>query len=165
MSVKFKGSEVKLYGNQIKVGDEAPSIMLKARDLSTFQVGGKKDKIQIINVVPSLDTPVCSIQAKTFNKNAANLSDVEVNVVSMDLPFAQERFCSTNEIKNLNTLSDFAKKEFGKAYGLLLEDSPLEGLLARAVIVVNKEGKVIYVEICDEITSEPNYDAALAAVK
>ncbi len=165
MSVKFKGNEVKLYGNQIKVGDEAPSIMLKARDLSNVQVGGKKDKIQIINVVPSLDTPVCSIQAKTFNKNAASLSNVEVNVVSMDLPFAQERFCSTNEINNINTLSDFAKKEFGKAYGLLIDDSALEGLLARAVIIVNKEGKVIYVELCDEITNEPNYDAALAAIK
>lgn len=165
MSVKLKGNEVKLFGNQIKVGDQAPAVFLKTRDLSSLQVGGKKDKIQIINVVPSLDTPICSIQTKTFNKSAASLNDVEVNVISMDLPFAQDRFCSTNDIKNLNTLSDFTKKEFGKSYGLLIEDSPLEGLLARAVIVVNKEGKVTYVEICDEITSEPNYDAALAAAK
>ena len=165
MKVKFKGNEVTLSSNQIKVGDNAPVVFLKAKDLSSIQVGGKKDKIQIINVVPSLDTPVCSIQAKTFNKNAAKLSDVEINVVSMDLPFAQDRFCNTNDIKNLNTLSDFTKKEFGKAYGLLIEDSPLEGLLTRAVIVVDKNGKVVYVEICDEITNEPNYDAALNAAK
>ena len=165
MKVKFQGNEVTLANNQIKVGDSAPAVFLKARDLSEIQVGGKKDKIQIINVVPSLDTPVCSLQAKTFNKNAANLNGVEINVIPMDLPFAQDRFCNTNGINNLNTLSDFAKKEFGKAYGLLIEDSPLEGLLTRAVIVVDKNGKVIYVEICDEITNEPNYNAALEAVK
>lgn len=165
MSVKFKGNEVKLFGTQIKVGDQAPEVFLSAKDLSSVQVGGKKDKIQIINVVPSLDTPVCSIQAKTFNKSASILKNVEVNIVSVDLPFAQDRFCSTNDIKNLNTLSDFKNKEFGKKYGLLIENSALEGLLTRAVIIVDTQGKVIYTEICDEITNEPNYNAALEAVK
>lgn len=165
MNVKFKGSPVTLGGKSVNVGDDAPEVCLKAKDLSTFKVGGKKDKIQIINVVPSLDTEVCAIQAKTFNSKASQLPDVEVNVVSMDLPFAQGRFCTTADIKNLNTLSDFKSKEFGRLYGLLINDSPLEGLLARAVIIVNKEGKVIYKEVCDEITNEPNYDAALNAIK
>ncbi|RAX55208.1 lipid hydroperoxide peroxidase [Helicobacter sp. 16-1353] len=165
MNVKFKGTPVTLSGNSVNVGDNAPSVCLKTKDLGTYQVGGKKDKIQIINVVPSLDTPVCALQAKTFNQKAANLPDVEISVVSMDLPFAQDKFCSTQGIKNINTLSDFKDKEFGKQYGLLINDSPLAGLLARAIIIVNKEGKVIYKEVCDEITSEPNYDAALNALK
>lgn len=165
MNVKFKGTPVTLGGDSVNVGDNAPEVWLKAKDLGKLQVGGKKDKVQIISVVPSLDTSVCALQAKTFNEKASQIPDVEVNVVSMDLPFAQDRFCTTQNIKNINTLSDFKSKEFGKKYGLLLNDSPLEGLLARAVIIVNKEGKIIYKEVCEEITNEPNYEAALNAIK
>lgn len=165
MNVKFKGTPVTLGGDSVNVGDNAPEVWLKAKDLGKLQVGGKKNKVQIISVVPSLDTSVCALQAKTFNEKASQIPDVEVNVVSMDLPFAQDRFCATQNIKNINTLSDFKSKEFGKKYGLLLNDSPLEGLLARAVIIVNKEGKIIYKEVCEEITNEPNYEAALNAIK
>lgn len=165
MNVKFKGTPVTLGGDSVNVGDNAPEVWLKAKDLGKLQVGGKKDKVQIISVVPSLDTSVCALQAKTFNEKASQIPDVEVNIVSMDLPFAQDRFCTTQNIKNINTLSDFKSKEFGKKYGLLLNDSPLEGLLARAVIIVNKEGKIIYKEVCEEITNEPNYEAALNAIK
>ncbi len=165
MSVTFRGNPVTLSGKAINVGDNAPEVWLKTSNLGNFQVGGKKDKIQVINIVPSLDTPVCATQTRTFNSKAASMSNVEVSVVSMDLPFAQGRFCTTEGIKNLHTLSDFKSKEFGKSYGLLIEDSPLAGLLARAVIIVDTQGKVIYKEICAEITNEPNYDAAINAIK
>lgn len=165
MSVKFKGSPVKLVGDEIKVGDFAPSVKLKGNDLGYVLVGGKKDKVQVINVVPSLDTPVCQIQTKHFNKEAASLPNVEVFVVSMDLPFAQGRFCSVEGIENVKALSDFKNKEFGNKYGVLIDDSPLSGLLARAVFVIDESGKVIYKEICEEITNEPNYENALKAIK
>lgn len=165
MSVTFKGTPVKLAGNEIKVGDNAPKVALKGNDLGLVEVGGKKDKIQVLNVVPSLDTPVCALQAKTFNQKAASLPNVEVYVISMDLPFAQGRFCSVEGIKNLKALSDFKNKDFGKAYGVLIDSSALEGLLARAIIVIDTDGKVIYKELCSEITNEPNYQAALEAIK
>lgn len=165
MSVTFKGSPVKLGGSEIKVGDFAPSVKLKGNDLGYVLVGGKKDKIQVLNVVPSLDTPVCATQTKRFNTEAGNLGEVEVFVISMDLPFAQGRFCSVEGIKNVRALSDFRNKEFGEKYGLLIEDSPLSGLLARAVFVLDKDGKVVYREVCEEITNEPNYNAALEAIK
>lgn len=165
MNAKFQGNPVKLTGQEVRVGDNAPSVTLKGKDLNPVVVGGKKDKIQIINVVPSLDTPVCAIQAKTFNQKAAQNPDVEVFVVSVDLPFAQGRFCSTEGIENLQVLSDFSKKEFGEKYGVLIGDSALEGLLTRAVFVVDKDGKVVHREICEEITNEPNYEAALNALK
>lgn len=165
MSAKFKGSPVKLVGDEIKVGDFAPSVKLKGNDLGYVIVGGKKDKIQVLNVVPSLDTPTCQVQTKRFNTEAANFPNVEVFVISMDLPFAQGRFCSVEGIKNVRALSDFRNKEFGTKYGLLIDDSPLSGLLTRAVFVIDESGKVIYREICEEITNEPNYEAALEAIK
>ena len=165
MSAKFKGSPVKLVGDEIKVGDFAPSVKLKGNDLGYVLVGGKKDKIQVLNVVPSLDTPTCQVQTKRFNVEAANFPNVEVFVISMDLPFAQGRFCSVEGIKNVRALSDFKNKEFGTKYGLLIDDSPLSGLLTRAVFVIDESGKVIYREICEEITNEPNYEAALEAIK
>ncbi len=165
MSAKFKGSPVKLVGDEIKVGDFAPSVKLKGNDLGYVIVGGKKDKIQVLNVVPSLDTPTCQVQTKRFNTEAANFPNVEVFVISMDLPFAQGRFCSVEGIKNVRALSDFRNKEFGTKYGVLIDDSPLSGLLTRAVFVIDESGKVIYREICEEITNEPNYEAALEAIK
>lgn len=165
MNVKFQGNPVKLTGKEVKVGDDAPAVTLKGKDLSPVVVGGKKDKVQVVSVVPSLDTSVCAIQAKTFNKKATEYKEVEVFVVSVDLPFAQGRFCSTEGIENLQVLSDFNKKEFGEKYGVLIGDSPLEGLLTRAVFVIDKNGKVIHREICEEITKEPDYEAALDALK
>ena len=165
MNVKLKGSPVKLTGDEVKVGDFAPSVKLKGNDLGYVLVGGKKDKIQVLNVVPSLDTPTCQMQTKRFNQEAGNLPNVEVFVISMDLPFAQSRFCSVEGIKNVRALSDYRAKEFGEKYGVLIDDSPLSGLLARAVFVIDESGKVIYKEICEEITNEPNYQDALEAIK
>lgn len=164
MKVKFKGTAVSLSANTIKVGDQAPKVVLVARDLSNVEIGGISEKYQIINVVPSLDTGVCAIQTKRFNQEASKLANAKVYAISMDLPFAQERFCSTEGIQNVVALSDFVNKDFGKTYGLLIENSPLKGLLTRAVIVVNPQGKVVHIEVCDEITNEPNYEAALKAL-
>ncbi len=130
-----------------------------------MQIGGASGKYQIINVVPSLDTGVCATQTRRFNQEAATLQNTNVYVVSMDLPFAQGRFCSTEGIENLTPLSDFVTKDFGKAYGLLLQSSPLVGLLTRAVLIIDPQGKVIYTEICEEITQEPDYEKALAVIK
>ena len=161
----FKGNAVSLKGKEINVGDSAPKVELIAGDLSTKSVGGASGKFQIINVVPSLDTGVCATQTRKFNEKAASLSNAEVFVVSLDLPFAQGRFCSIEGIQNVVALSDFKNKAFGESYGVILAGSPLEGLLTRAVFVVNPEGKVVHKEIVSEVTNEPNYDAALAAVK
>ncbi|HJF83174.1 thiol peroxidase [Helicobacter pullorum] len=163
--VTFKGNAVSLKGKEINVGDSAPKVELIAGDLSTKSVGGASGKFQIINVVPSLDTGVCATQTRKFNEKAASLSNAEVFVVSLDLPFAQGRFCSIEGIQNVVALSDFKNKAFGESYGVILAGSPLEGLLTRAVFVVNPEGKVVHKEIVSEVTNEPNYDAALAAVK
>ncbi|WP_455949056.1 thiol peroxidase [Helicobacter pullorum] len=163
--VTFKGNAVSLKGKEINVGDSAPKVELIAGDLSIKSVGGASGKFQIINVVPSLDTGVCATQTRKFNEKAASLSNAEVFVVSLDLPFAQGRFCSIEGIQNVVALSDFKNKAFGESYGVILAGSPLEGLLTRAVFVVNPEGKVVHKEIVSEVTNEPNYDAALAAVK
>lgn len=154
-SVLFKGNKVNLKGNNIQVGDEAPKVVLKAKDLSDIEIA-PKGKTQIIISVPSLDTPVCATEAREFNKKAAASSvDAEVIVVSMDLPFAMGRFCSTEGIENLSVASDFVSKEFGEKYGVLMADGPLEGILARAVFVV-KDGILVYKELVNEVTELPN---------
>lgn len=155
-AVLFKGNEVKLKGNQLEVGDIAPNIMLKAKDLSSVEVASK-GKTQIIISVPSLDTPVCATEAREFNKKAAS-TNAEVIVVSMDLPFAMGRFCSTEGIDNLIVASDFVSKEFGEKYGVLMADGPLEGILARAVFVI-KDGVIAYKELVKEVTDLPNMQA------
>lgn len=162
---KLKGNVVNLSGNQLKVGDKAPEVTVVKSDLSEIKVGGAKPTTQLIIVVPSLDTPVCATETRNFNQRASALDAVETVVVSMDLPFASKRFCSTEGIENVSVASDFRNKEFGKAYGVLLADSPLAGVLARAIFVVNKEGKIVYKELVPEITAEPEYDKALEAAK
>ncbi|PAF52380.1 lipid hydroperoxide peroxidase [Helicobacter sp. 13S00477-4] len=165
MPVKFKGNQVKLSGKELNVGDKAPEITLIGKDLSAIKLGGSQGKYQVINVVPSLDTGVCATQTRKFNEEAASLKNATVFVVSMDLPFAQGRFCSTEGIENLIVASDFKNKEFGQKYGVLLADSPLEGLLTRAVFVVDLEGKIVYKEICEEITQEPDYKSPIGVIK
>lgn len=162
---KFKGTQAKLYGKTLKVGDYAPSVTLFGKDLSEIVIGGASGKYQIISVMPSIDTGVCQKQTHAFNKKAASLSNTVVFSVSVDLPFALGRFCGAEGIDSMQVVSDFRDRLFGKVYGLLLEDTPLKGLLTRAVIVVNPEGKIVYQEICEEITEEPNYDKALSSIK
>ncbi|MGQ9650233.1 MAG: thiol peroxidase [Phycisphaerae bacterium] len=161
--VTFKGGPLTLVGNEVKVGDTAPEATLLANDLSPVQIGSLRGKVLILSCVPSLDTPVCDAQTRKFNQAAAALgNDVEVLTISMDLPFAQKRWCGTAGIDHVRTLSDHRDAAFATAYGLLLKELRL---LARAVLVVDKAGKVQYIELVREVTQEPNYETALAAAR
>lgn len=164
-TTNFKGQPVKVIGEFIKVGAVAPDFELVKTDLSSFSLKELKGKNVILNIFPSLDTSVCATSVRKFNKLAASLSDTVVLAISKDLPFAHGRFCSTEGIENVTPLSDFRVSDFDDNYGLLMADGPLKGLLARAVVIIGKEGKVIYTELVPEITQEPDYDKALAAVK
>lgn len=162
MATKFQGNPVKLAGSMPKVGDAAPVVSVVGKDLNEIKIGDSA-KTQVVVVVPSLDTPVCAAETRKFNVKAASQPGVEVVVVSMDLPFAMGRFCTTEGIENLQVGSDFRGAEFGKAYGVLIEDSVLKGLLARAIFVI-KDGKVAYAQVVPEVTEEPDYDAVFSAL-
>jgi len=161
----FNGTTVKLSGKEINVGDMAPVVTAIGTDLSDVEIGGAKDKIQLIITVPSLDTDTCAAETRRFNVDVNNLDICETTVVSMDLPFAAERFCTTEGIANLTVASDYIDKEVSKAYGILMADNKLIGLSARAVFVIDRSGEVVYKEIVPEVTDEPNYTAALEAIK
>ncbi|MCW8894612.1 MAG: thiol peroxidase [Sulfurimonas sp.] len=164
-TTKFKGTDVELLGNEVNVGDKAPEITVVNSDgLGDVVVGGAQGHKQLIIVVPSLDTGVCATETRNFNAKASSLEGVKPTIVSLDLPFAAGRFCSTEGITNLTVTSDFRNKEFANAYGVLLGGSVLAGVTCRAIFAVNEEGIVTYKEIVPEITEEPNYDAAIAAV-
>jgi thiol peroxidase len=165
VTTKLKGNDVALYGNQVNVGDNAPVVTLPNSALEEITLGGAQGKAQLIIAVPSLDTPVCATETRKFNEQAAAVEGAVVCVVSMDLPFAAKRFCSTEGIENIQVLSDFRDKCFSINYGTLIAEGALRGLSARAVFVVNKEGKITYKELVPEITQEPNYEAALNALK
>ena len=165
-TTKLKGNDVNLAGTEVNVGDKAPEItVVNSEGLADKVVGGAQGKKQLIVVVPSLDTPVCATETRNFNQKASELADVDVTVVSMDLPFASGRFCSTEGIDKVTVASDFRNKDFANAYGVLIADGALAGVTCRAIFAVDAEGTVTYKEIVPEITEEPNYDAALAAVK
>ena len=161
--VTFKGNPLTLVGNPVKVGDKAPDADVLANDLSPVKLSGFRGKVCVICSVPSLDTPVCDLQTRKFNEQAALLgNDVVVLTISMDLPFAQQRWCGSANVENVQTLSDHSKAEFGNSFGVLIKELRL---LGRAVFVVDKEGVIRYIEIVDELTNEPDYEAALTAVK
>jgi thiol peroxidase len=161
--VTMKGKPVTLTGTPVKVGQKAPDFEVVANDLSTVKLSSFAGKTCIIASVPSLDTSVCDIETRRFNEEAGKLGgDVVVLTISMDLPFAQKRWCGAAGIKNIQTLSDYRDASFGKAYGVLIKELRL---LARAVFVVDKAGVVRYVQIVPEIATEPDYNAALKAVK
>lgn len=160
----FKGTPVTLIGEFITTGKVAPDFQLTKTDLSTFSLSELKGKNVVLNIFPSLDTAVCAASVRKFNKLAADMKDTVVLAISKDLPFAHSRFCTTEGINNVIPLSDFRLSDFDLNYGLKMSDGPLAGLLARAVVVVGKDGKVAYTELVSEITSEPNYDEALKAI-
>ena len=165
VTTKLKGNEVALYGNQVNVGDTAPVVTLPNKGLEEITIGGASDKAQLIIAVPSLDTPVCATETRKFNEEAAKVENASICVVSMDLPFAAGRFCSTEGVENLEVLSDFREKCFSTQYGTLIAEGALRGLSARVIFVIGKDGKVAYKELVPEITEEPNYEAALNALK
>ena len=163
-AVTFKGTPHTLVGPQLKAGDKAPDFTcLSGLDLITL--GKTPSKPRIFSVVPSLDTPVCSQQTKKFDETLGSYKDkVACYTVSLDLPFAQKRFCGAENITNMQTLSDVHNHSFGQNYGVLIEGLPLP-LLSRAVFVVDKNGAITYAEYVPEVGQHPNYDAAAAAVK
>ena len=161
--VTFKGTPVSLLGQAPALGSKAPEFAALRGDMTSFSLSQVAGKIAVINSVPSLDTTPCAMQTRRFNEEAASLGDgVKVLVISMDLPFAQKRFCATEGIANLETLSDHRDASFGTAYGLLIKELRL---LARAVLVIDKEGNLRYQQLVPEVGQEPNYEEALAAVK
>ncbi|GAA0090069.1 thiol peroxidase [Paraclostridium bifermentans] len=161
MKVTFSGAPLTLEGNQVKVGDVAPDFKVVGNDLSPIKFSETKGK-RILVAVPSIDTAVCDIEVRKFNQEAAKLNDVKVFTISMDLPFAQARWCGNAGIENVVTASDYKDREFSKAYGLYIKEL---GLVSRAVIVVDEDNKVVYTEYLEEITNEPNYEKAIEAVK
>jgi len=164
-TTKFKGEDVELLGNEVNVGDKAPEVTVVNSDgLGDVVVGGAQGHKQLIIVVPSLDTGVCATETRNFNAKASSLDGVKPTIVSLDLPFAAGRFCSTEGIDKLTVTSDFRNKDFANAYGVLLGGSVLAGVTCRAIFAIDENGIVTYKEIVPEITEEPNYDAAIAAV-
>lgn len=159
--ITFKGNPVTLLGEEVKVGDQAPSFTVLANDLSEKTLNDYSG-VKLISVVPSLDTGVCDAQTRRFNEEADKLGNVKVLTVSMDLPFAQKRWCGANGIENVETLSDHREASFGKAYGALIEELRL---LARSVFVVDSSNKVTYVQYVPEATDHPDYESALQAAK
>ncbi len=163
--VTFKGKEVKLVGPEIKAGDKAPDFTCVGAGLELISLGKMPTKARLFSVVPSLDTGVCSTQTKKFNEQLSALKDkVAAYTVSLDMPFAQGRFCSAENITNLQNLSDLHNQSFGKNYGVLIEGLPVP-LLARSIFVVDKNNKVTYAEYVPEVTTEPNYEKAIGALK
>ncbi|WP_373825898.1 thiol peroxidase, partial [Bacteroides heparinolyticus] len=156
---------VKIYGEFIQVGAAAPDFELVKTDLSSFSLKELNGKNVVLNIFPSLDTSVCATSVRKFNQLAADLADTVVLAISKDLPFAHTRFCSTEGIENVIPLSDFRFSDFDENYGVRMADGPLAGLLARAVVIIGKNGKVVYTELVPEITQEPDYDKAIAALK
>ncbi|WP_059171401.1 thiol peroxidase [Bacillus sp. FJAT-27445] len=161
-SITFKGNPVTLLGNEVKVGEKAPSFTVLANDLSAVTLEDSKGKVRLISVVPSLDTGVCDAQTRRFNEEAAGLGNVTVLTISVDLPFAQKRWCGANGIENVQTLSDHRDLSFGEAFGVAINELRL---LARAVFVVDSNDTVTYAEYVSEATNHPDYEAAIEAAK
>lgn len=164
--ITFQGNPVDLSGEFLQTGVEAPDFSLVKGDLSEFHLADNKGKFLLLNIFPSLDTGVCATSVRKFNKLASEMPNTLVLAISKDLPFAQGRFCTTEGIENVIPLSDYKyTSNFAEKYGVLMTDGPLAGLLARSVVVINPEGKVVYSELVPEIVQEPNYEAALNAIK
>jgi len=163
--ITLKGNACNTCGDLPAVGSDAPGFKLVGGDLGFATRADFAGKNIIMSIVPSLDTPVCATSTTKFNESAGQLENTVVINVSMDLPFAQKRFCESNNVEHVTTLSGFRCENFGGDFGVEIVDGPLKGLYARAIIVTDAEGKVTYTELVPEIAQEPNYEAALAAVK
>jgi len=164
--VTLRGNPFTLAGSEVKVGQAAPDFTAVDNNLQPARLSDAKGKVVILSSVPSVDTPVCDKETRRFNQEAAALGEgIEVWTISVDLPFAQKRWCGAAGVERVKTLSDFRDRAFGQNYGVLLKDGPLAGVEARAVFVVGKDGKIKHVEYVSEIANEPNYEAALNAAK
>jgi thiol peroxidase len=161
-TVNLKGKPVVLLGPEIKVGQKAPPFKLLAIDMSEVELSQSRGKVRLLSVVYSLDTNVCDLQTQRFEQEASKFGDVVIYAISMDLPFAQARYCGAHNISSLKTLSDYREASFGRAYGVLIEKSRL---LSRAIFVIDRDDIVRYVEYVPEVAQHPDYDKAIEALK
>lgn len=158
VQVTFKGNPVTLVGDEVKVGDQAPNFSALSNSLEAVTLEDYSGKTKLISVVPSLDTEICAVQTKRFNEEVSKLDDVQVITVSMDLPFAQGRWCGAEGVENIDVLSDHRDADFGENYGVLIDELRL---LTRSIFVVDEQDQVTYVEYVPEVTEHPDYDAVL----
>jgi thiol peroxidase len=163
--VTLKGNPIKIEGTFPKVGQKAPAFSLVNRDLQDITLANYAGKKKVLNIVPSLDTPVCAISTRKFNQQASNMDNTVVLIIAADLPFAMSRFTDAEGLDKVITLSTMRGANFMKDYGVLIADSPFGGITARAVIVLDESDTIIHAELVPEIADEPNYDAAMAALK
>ena len=163
--ITFKGNPFNTAGSLPKVGDSAPDFKVTKADLSDASIKDFKGKKVVLNIFPSIDTPVCAASVRRFNKEAADLKNTVVLCVSKDLPFAQKRFCAAEGLENVLTASEYKNSSFSDAYKVKIVDGPLAGLFSRAIVLVDENGKVTYTEQVPEIAQEPDYAKALAALK
>jgi len=160
----FRGAGVRLAGRLPLVGTQAPDFVLTKNDLSDVALKDFAGSRVVLNIFPSIDTPVCAASVRSFNAMFHNRPNTVVLCVSMDLPFAQSRFCAAEGLSNVMPVSAFRARAFGAAYGVQMEDGPLAGLLARAVVIIDTDGRIMYTQLVGEITTEPDYEAALKAL-
>ena len=161
--ITMMGNPLTLVGNEVKVGDKAPDFTALDNDLSPVKFSSYRDKVCVLSSVPSLDTPVCDMETRKFNEEAIRLgSDIVILTISMDLPFAQKRWCAAAGVNKVQTLSDHRDASFGTSYGVLIKELRL---LARAVFLLDREGTIQYIELVKELTKEPDYEALLGALK
>lgn len=163
-NITLGGNPIKTSGELPQTGTQAPDFTLVKTDLSTASLADFKGTKLVLNIFPSVDTGTCAASVRKFNEKASSLQNTKVLCISRDLPFAQKRFCGAEGLDNVVSLSDFKDGDFGKSYGLNIENGPLAGLHSRAVVVIDEEGKVQYSEQVAEIADEPDYDSALAAL-
>ncbi|MBA2659305.1 MAG: thiol peroxidase [Nitrosospira sp.] len=163
--VTLAGNPIKIEGTFPKVGDKAPAFLLVDKDLKDVTLADFAGMKKVLNIVPSLDTPVCATSTRKFNEKASNLNNTVVLIIAADLPFAMSRFCDVEGLDKVVVLSTMRGSEFMKNYGVAITDSPLAGITARAVVVVDENDNVIHAELVPEIKDEPDYEAALAALK
>ena len=162
--IALRGNPVHTSGELPKVGGKAPDFKLVTQDLKDVGLADFKGKKKILNIYPSIDTPVCAMSTRKFNEHAKTHADTVMMMISADLPFAQKRFCGNENLANVITLSMMRTQKFAQDYGVMLTDGPLAGVTARAVVVLDANDKVIYTEMVDDIAHEPNYEAALKAL-
>ena len=164
-TVICRGQEAHTSGPMVKVGQQAPDFQATNAEMKEVSLSSFKGKRVILNIFPSLDTPTCALSVRQFNARASELENTVVLCLSMDLPFAQSRFCSVEGLNNVVPLSLFRSQDFLQGYGIQLADGPLRGLMARAVVVIDENGKVCYTQLVSNISNEPDYDAALRCKK
>lgn len=163
--ITYNGGQVKVKGNFPTVGQKAPVVRVTEPNFAIKTIGGKSELIQVIATVPSVDTPVCSAESKKFDDEIKQYENVDMTVVSMDLPYADDRFCKGHGIKNISVASDFAYGEVGDKYGVAITDGEFKGLLIRAIFIIGKNGRIVYQEIVSDIGQEPDYKKVMEAIK